>query len=197
MHITPIPTPGGTAAATPSPAPPPEAVESGVARTVLQQGEMIRVGDREYEAAPPSIGTLIMASEAVARLPKLQLDEGHMVEDALRSARHCRAIGEIAAILILGSRRAKERVRVRRVWRRRLFGVIPVERTETRIARRYELLADRLLDHFSPRELYSTIARLIGRQQIGDFFGLTTFLNDLNLTRPTKVVTGATPSGQP
>ena len=102
----------------------------------------------------------------------------------------------MAAILILGSRKAKERIRVRTRIGGRLLGLIPISRTEIRTMRRYELLAGRLLDFFSPRDLYSLIARLIGRQQIGDFFGLTTFLNDLNLTRPTKVVTEATPSGR-
>ena len=170
--------------------------EASVAEVILQQKMVIDVGGTEYEAAPPSIGTLIMASEAVARLPKLQLDEKHMIEDMLREGRHCRAIGEVAAILILGSRKAKERIRVRTRIGGRLLGLIPISRTAGRTMRRYELLAGRLLDFFSPRDLYSLIARLIGRQQIGDFFGLTTFLNDLNLTRPTKVVTEATPSGR-
>ena len=48
----------------------PENIETKVAQTILQQPEEITVGDKVYKAAPPSAATLILASEAVARMPK-------------------------------------------------------------------------------------------------------------------------------
>ena len=52
----------------------PENIETKVAQTILQQPEEITVGDKVYKAAPPSAATLILASEAVARMPKIQLN---------------------------------------------------------------------------------------------------------------------------
>ena len=48
-------------------------------------------------------------------------------------------------------------------------------------------LAKELLENFSPSELYNITATLIGNLQLGDFFGISIFLTEINLLRPTKM----------
>lgn len=48
-------------------------------------------------------------------------------------------------------------------------------------------LAKELLGDVSPRELNLIVSQILSRMQIADFFGLTTFLAELNLLHPRKV----------
>ena len=48
-------------------------------------------------------------------------------------------------------------------------------------------LAKELLEDVSPRELNLIVSQILSRMQIADFFGLTTFLAELNLLHPRKV----------
>lgn len=82
----------------------PENIETKVAQTILQQPEEITVGDKVYKAAPPSAATLILASEAVARMPKIQLNTERIVDEVLAIGKDCRPMGEIVAIMILGAK---------------------------------------------------------------------------------------------
>ena len=149
-------------------------IESRAAATVLQKPLTLKLGGRQYTVAPPTLATLILVSEAAAQLPPDRPDPDRVLEETLRLARDCRPLGDIAAILILGGRRLRTRLGR---WR----------------ARR---LARRLLDTCSPRELHAGLAQVFKQMEVGDFFGLTTFLIEINLTRPTKVVTTPTASGQ-
>lgn len=49
-------------------------------------------------------------------------------------------------------------------------------------------LAKTLLEELTPRDLHNLTAQLLQRMQLADFFGLTTFLIEINLTRPTREV---------
>lgn len=174
-----------------------ETIEARVAQTVLQKPVEITVAGKTYSVAPPSIATLILVSEAVSRLPHIRLDKDKLVEESLSVAKDCGGLGDIAAILILGAKHVDDKVETERVVRRRrLWGLRVTEKTvkETKSAR--EKLSQELLEEASPREMYDTVARLLREMQLGDFFGLTTFLTEINLIRPTKVVTEATASGQ-
>ncbi len=162
-------------------------IEQRTAEAVLQKPKEVVIRDRTYTIAPPSIATLILASEAVSRLPSLKLDPDAVVEEVLRNARDCGAIGEFAAILILGAKRIG-RGGDPAAGRRGLF---------RRRGREKEALARELLEDLSPREMYKLLTEALVEMQLQDFFGLTTFLTEINLTRPTrKVGTGATASGQ-
>lgn len=144
-----------------------ETIEQRVGRAILQQGDNITVGGKSYKVAPPSVATLILASEAISRLPQVHLDNGKVIEESLSIAKECRIIGDVIAILILGAKRGGGS---------RLF------------AFRRRRLARRLLENLTPSELHKLTAVLLKDMQIGDFFGLTTFLTEINLMRPTKVV---------
>lgn len=156
-----------------------QTTEQKVARAVLQQGVQVTVGKRTYTAAPPTVATLILASEYISRLPKVQLDNNRIAEESLAVARECRIIGDIIAIIILGAKKAGGfgiSALVQRYRRRRLARTLLLEKT--------------------PNELHTLLAHLLKDLQLGDFFGLTTFLTGINLIHPTKVVNETTAFGQ-
>ena len=68
-------------------------IEEKVAETILQKDIEVTVGGKKYKAAPASTATLILASEAVSRLPEINLDPEKVVEESLSVApsfgRHC------------------------------------------------------------------------------------------------------------
>lgn len=172
-------------------------IETKVSQTILQQEEQIVIGEKTYSIAPPSVATLILASEVVSHLPQDKLDESRIVEETLSIAKECREIGDLAAILILGAKHINDKVE-RQEKRRRslLWGLIHTERCVTITETAKEALSRELLENTTPRDLHSAIARIILKMQVGDFFGLTTFLTEINLMRPTKVETEQTASGQ-
>lgn len=174
-------------------------IEEKVADTILQKEVEVKVGGKKYKAAPASTATLILASEAVSRLPEINLDPEKVVEESLSVARECRPLGDIAAILILGAKNLTETVKARQtVEKRRLWGLVKwTEEIEVeQVIDRKAELAKQILEDLSPRALNLLVAQLLQKMELGDFFGLTTFLTEINLMRPTKVETKTTASGQ-
>lgn len=174
-------------------------LEEKVADTILEKVEELSVGSKTYQVAPPSTATLILVSEAVSRLPRVVADPDNVVEESLSIAKDCRALGDIAAILILGARHLTERMKVQQTREKRyLWGfirrkeVVEVEEVRDRKAE----LAKELLETYSPKALNMLVGGLLNKMEIGDFFGLTTFLIEINLMHQTKVETEATASGQ-
>lgn len=169
-----------------------ETTEQKVAREILQKPEEITVGDRTYRVPPPSIATLILASEAISQLPRLKLDKGRIVVDSLRTAKDCRKIGDILAVLLLGAKHIREAGKCPQTGLKRLFRRLSGRGCKDSV----EELSGRLLEEMTPHELQSLLGRLLARMQLSDFFGLTTFLQEVNMTRPTKVVNETTASGR-
>lgn len=166
-------------------------IEQQVAETILQRATEVKVGDKTYHVAPPTTATLILVSEAVSQLPHLRLDDKNIVGEVLSVAKDCRVLGDVAAILILGAKGLTDTVKRRKrfAWFSRRAEV-----TET-IDRKAELSRE-LLENYSPSALHNLIASLLSGMDLGDFFGLTTFLTEVNLLRQTKVETETTVSGQ-
>lgn len=162
-----------------------QTIEQKAGGTILQRKKEITVGDRTFSVAPPSTATLILASEAISLLPQETLDGKKIVEEVLYIAKDCRVLGDILAILILGAKNLKETV-TEKVEKRRLFRSPRIETVERVIDRKAEL-AEWLLLNISPKELHQTFTKLVQDFQLGDFFGITTFLIGINLLRPTKV----------
>ncbi len=160
-------------------------IEKRVAETILQQPAEIHIGKKTFYAAPPSVATLILVSEAVSRLPELSND--NIMGETLTKAKDCRPLGEIVAIYILGAKAVNEAVEVERKVQRR-FGLIKRTVTVKQTMTRKDALADEVLEALTPKELNLLMSQILQQMQIGDFFGLTTFLTGVNLTRPTKVV---------
>lgn len=169
-------------------------LEEKAADTILQRAAIVKIGGKEYEAAPPSIATLILVSEAVSRLPQRKLDDKSIVSECLAVAKDCRPLGDIAAIMILGARHINDKTNDphtgQKGWFRRLFS----RRSKT--VTKKEALAQEIIDTYTPSELHGLITMLLQRMDLADFFALTTFLTEVNLLRQTKVETGTTAYGQ-
>lgn len=159
-----------------------QTTEAKVAQTVLQEPTQVTVGDRIFDVAPPTLKTLILASAAISQLPQEQLDHDHIVQETLYIAKNCAVLGDVAAILILGAKGLKETATRPR---KGLLGLLGFKHKVV-IDRQTEL-ANYLLENLSAKSLRDVIMSLVQKLQLGDFFGLTTFLIDLNLLRPTKV----------
>lgn len=156
-----------------------QTLEQKTAQAVLQQPIEVEIREKKYKIAPPSIATLILVSEGISTLPRVTLDNGKIVEESLAIARECRVLGDIVATLILGAKKASKHGIINRLFNRKR-----------------QRLAKTLLEELSPSELHALTAELLKTMQIGDFFGLTTFLLEVNLLRPTKVVSETTAFGQ-
>ena len=173
-------------------------LEQKAADTILQKAAKVKIGGKEYEAAPPSIATLILVSEAVSRLPQRKLDDELVVSECLNIAKDCKPLGDIAAVLILGARLFNKKVSTqqtaRKGWFRRFFS----RQHNSRMPQRTqgEVLSQEILETFSPKQLYDLIAMLLQRMDLGDFFALTTFLTEVNLLRQTKVEKETTAFGR-
>nr|DAO98933.1 MAG TPA: hypothetical protein [Caudoviricetes sp.] len=174
-----------------------ETQEQRVADAVLQAPIEVKVGATTYKVAPPTLATLIRVSEIVSRLPRLpEVENGDLITSALSYASECGSLGLLAATLILGAREAKAPAvseppsslfsRVLRLVRR--------ERTPK--STRGEVLAREILETMSPVELQAVVAGVLKQMEIANFFALTTFLNAVNLLRPTKVENETTASGR-
>ena len=165
-------------------------METRTAETILQEGQSVKIGDKTYTIAPPTIGTLIRVSEILGRVPELDIDENVSPEEraiqTLRKAQNFGVIPELYATLILGNKRINETEKVRRNGRK--WG----KKEERKMV---DILADQIRDEVSPTELQKTIPFLLSTLQLTDFFVLITFLNEISLTKPTKVIK-TTVSGQ-
>lgn len=174
-------------------------IEGRVADTLLQQPEKVAIGDREYDVAPPSIATLVMASKYISQLPQVRLEKENVLGEVLSVAKDCAVIGDILAVLILGARHCQETVAERTTRPKRglpgLFGFTETVVVERVVDRKSEL-ATEIMEVLQPREAYAICARLIQNLQIADFFGLTTFLIEINLLNRTRKVEETTASGQ-
>lgn len=157
-------------------------VEVKVTDTILEKAITVQVGSKTYEVAPPTIATLILASEAVSRIPKFTLDPEKLVQECFCIARHTRFLGEIAAILILGAQRSELRVKPaqRGVFSR--LRALFSRRTQK------EQLTDEILLNLSPKKLFEVITQVLTTLELSDFFGLTTFLTEINLLHQTRKV---------
>ena len=167
-------------------------IETLASEAILQKDVEIKVGNRTFKAAPPSTATLILVSEAVSRLPHIKLEETRLVEESIAVAKDCREIGDVAAILLLGARHLTETVTEAHTVRKpRLWGLYHTTEviTVTRTIDRKAELSKELLETLTPSELNYLIVELLKKMQLTDFFGLTTFLTEINLLRQTKVET--------
>lgn len=158
-------------------------IEAKVKDTILAKAIMVQVGSKTYEVAPPTIATLILASEAVSRIPKFTLDPEKLVQECFCIARHTRFLGEIAAILILGAQRSELREKIpQRGFFSRLRALFSRRRTQK------DQLTDEILLNLSPKELFKVISQVMSTLELSDFFGLTTFLTEINLLHQTREV---------
>jgi hypothetical protein len=162
-----------------------EKIEKKVAETLLEKCTKIVLGGKEYEIAPPTIATMVLVSEKISELPTFDyknITAGEEVFFAtLSDASKCGKIADIVAILIVGARKYKKSLE--RGLLRRMFG----RKSE------FDRIRDLVMET-SPSDIDGILGLCLKGLQVGDFFGIITFLNRVNLTKKTKLETTA--SGQ-
>lgn len=180
-----------------------KSIEKKVADTILQTPETLVVGGVEYLIFPPSTATLIMISELVADMPTIDENTENVLTEVLSVAKDMKVIGKIAATLVLGAKRIKERNKVK-VWRkveRRKFSFLKLRHVTTTEHESEEMLeidnlAEVLIDEMDSRQLKELVSERLTNMGIPDFFGLTASLSAANLLRKTREAeTAATASG--
>lgn len=171
-------------------------LEQAVSDAILQKStESITIDGEVYPITPATVATVIMISELAAQLPPVEKDTGNILQEVLATAKGCKALGRIAAVLILGAKRVKEgrqkewrRVRqVRRwVWGKFRYTACDVE--EVYCIDEVDYLAERILEELTNETLAKMVGARLGLMQIGSFFELTTFLSGANLLKRTRKV---------
>ena len=151
-------------------------VEQAVSETILQKPVSVKIGDKEFKIEKPSISTLILVSEEISKLPVSDLRNNQIAVSTLANARHCKGIGRIVAIMILGAKAIGRQGRLKlRFWEKDKLNE----------------LSNYILDNCTSTELNDIFQQTLGRFDIGVFFSLITFLNDINLLSQTKTETTA------
>lgn len=164
-----------------------KSIEKKVADAVLQRAKLIDVGGASYEVAPPSVATLIIVSDLLSSIPKIGVDsESDVLGWTLKNAKDCKFLGDIIATLVLGAKGLEEE---KVATKKYLFGLI--ERKKTVYINHKENLSKKILQDVTPKKLSVLASELLESMEIGFFFQVTTFLVDLNLTKPTKTKTTA------
>ena len=155
-----------------------DTLEKIVSDTILQKSsDVIVIDDVEYPITPPTPGTLIMVSEFISQMPIINKNAENVLIEVLGKAKDMALIGKIAATLILGAKRIKERRYV--YGKNRWFGV--AKRTLA-----IDYLSERILDEVTNETLVNLVSKRLGKMQIGDFFQLTASLSEANLLKRTK-----------
>lgn len=162
-------------------------IESRVAATILERSVgSLEIEGVTYHIAPPTLGTLILASEIVSFFPQINdVEDKQRVFLALFRAKEFKRLAELAAVLILGAKHQYEQ-REQSVVKRSLFGLIRRKKTKiVEVDVRAEL-AQKILDNVRPSVLFDVIIKRLRDNEIMTFFAITTSLNVANILKPTK-----------
>lgn len=169
-------------------------LEQQVCDTILQRKTTsLEIEGRTYEIPAPTPATIMMVSAEVHKMPRIQQNPKSILNEALRTAKDCEALGRIAAILVLGAKRINESHKVvrseRRKWNWRKFRFTTEQETESEL----DFVARHIMEELKPSTLNETITQRLMEMQVGDFFGLTTSLSAINTLEATKEVEQTAP----
>lgn len=166
----------------------PITIESRVAAAILERstGELY-IDGQEYKVAPPTLATLILVSEIVSTLPIVEKTEDNELKtySVLHHAKNYKALGDIAAVLILGAKTISEEER-KLSKPRRWYSFRWKKKQESQRQR----LARIILENISPSKLFEIIIQRLKDNEVGFFFLITTSLSEANLLAPTKQTKG-------
>lgn len=134
------------------------------AEAAVEADIVVKVGNHTLNVKRPTLRTLIAVSAEISKLPKFVMSEGKELTSVIGYAKYCKSIGKVIALLVLGARRQTNILHKFLLWR----------------------MENRILDKFTPKELEQALSALFAEMQLADFFRVTIFLNDTNLTMPTR-----------
>lgn len=158
-------------------------VERQVSDAVLQEPLKVDLNGTVYTVARPSAATIIEVSKYIASLPIAPFAKGEhdILTYVLAYAKDCEAIGDIAAILVLGK---KNLISTKEIVTKRFFGIY--KKVKTVEVNNRVPLAKELLENCTNEELLDLIQRTLDLQHIAFFFSIITSLNEANILRKTK-----------
>lgn len=167
----------------------PKTLEQQVCDTILQRKTTsLEIEGITYEMPAPTPATIMMVSAEVHKMPRIQQNPKSILNEALRTAKDCEALGRIAAILILGAKRINENRKVVKSetckWNWRKLRFITKQEIESEL----DFVARHILEELTPATINETITKRLMEMQVGDFFGLTTSLSAINILERTKEV---------
>lgn len=155
-------------------------IEKKTARTILQKPTIESIGGEDYEIKAQSLETLICVSELIAELPNIENKTTQILAETLAVAKDCSVVTDIIAMLVLGCDNLISRKKVRK---KILFGLI----TYNTIAEEDNFLKlKKRIKKLTPAEVYSLTIKVLKKQEIADFFALTTSLAEINILQKTK-----------
>jgi hypothetical protein len=142
-------------------------IEQKVSDVILEKSSKIKIKDREFEVAAPTLATLIRISDLISTLPKVEMDKNDYISESLKIAKDCSVISEIVATMIVGVDTPKARFYQKPI----------IEELSEFISKKCTLV-----------ELKELIVQLILMMEIPSFFGFTTSLIEINLIKRTREV---------
>ncbi|MCL1932847.1 MAG: hypothetical protein FWF53_03400 [Candidatus Azobacteroides sp.] len=161
-----------------------ETAEQLICDTILQNPQKVTVNGHEYNAAPPTVATLIEVSKYISKIPDINVNEdGNVLTEVLSTADKCECFGDIAAILMLGKKNLITE-------KKYLFGLIKHKQNNQK------KLASELTDNLSAEELRGLILEILKTLRVDFFFGISIFLKEINQLRMTKETEKTTASGR-
>lgn len=156
--------------------------EQKVADTMLQRPVVATIGGRDYDIAPPTIGTLVIASEYLCAIPAFNPEQGNYFFEVLAKAKDCKPMAYALAALVLGSKHWNDEDDTPRPW------WVFLGRKKARRLKR-DILVDTFLNEVSPREIGSLLVNILQTLEVADFFANSVFLGGVHMTKPTKTET--------
>ena len=169
-------------------------LEQQVVDTILQRKTTsLEIDGHTYEIPAPTPATIMLVSEETSKMPLINKETKSIFLETLRTARDCKAIGRIAAKLELGAKRIRENHQVviseTKKWSWRRFRFTKHQETMSEL----DIVAMRIKEDITPATLNETITKRLMEMQLGDFFGLTTSLSEINTLARTKEVEQTAP----
>lgn len=142
-------------------------IEQKVSDVILEKSSTIKIKDREFEVAAPTLATLIRISDLISTLPKVEMNSKDYISESLKIAKDCSVISEIVATMIVGVDTPKTRFYQKPI----------IEELSEFISKKCTLV-----------ELKELIVQLILMMEIPPFFAFTTSLIEINLIKRTREV---------
>lgn len=134
-----------------------------IAKSFLEEGTDIKIGNKPYHIPPPTIRTLIKVSGLSSKIPEISADSNSIMDETLRVAKDCEVLGDILATFILGG-----------AYKPKWYN------------NKYKKLRDKILDETTPLEYASSLATCLKEGELGHFFQIITILSGVNIIKPTK-----------
>ena len=160
-----------------------DTIEKNAAETILQSEFEVKVGTKMYNVARASLATLIEVSKYISQLPNIEIgDEEAVLKESLAVAYKSEYMGDIVAILILGSKGIKPKT-VRSS--KKYFGFVPNLKMVTVYPQKE--LAQEIIEEVNPKELFELTITLLQKMEVTFFLTSLIFLRDVNLLRKTKI----------